>query len=204
MERNHDAGTRRRRAFTLAEVLISLAIMSIVAAVVYPTVMSRVRSSVSSSLMQTLVGLSQGIAEYKRAVTHYPGSLLLLTTAPVSTDLDICGNETGSTAVALYRGPYASRVILSTGIPMGDGAIMPGLRRVTSGTSTYLLIDVANVPQQVADDLELQLDGTSTDATAGTIRYTSSAIAATTTSAAIAAAESGNTNLSFAIPINSC
>src|SRR5579885_1937912 len=78
--RTRRATPRCRSAFTLFEVLVSVALVAVLGAVIYPTVMSRVRSSVSSSLMQTLVSLSQSIAEYKRAVTHYPGSLLLLTT----------------------------------------------------------------------------------------------------------------------------
>src|SRR5207247_1997632 len=98
----------------------------------------------TAALSQTFSGLAQGIAEYKRAVTRYPGSLTLLTTAPVSASLDICGAQI-LTLNALWRGPYATRIIPSTGVEIGDGMVQAGVRRVTAGTNIFYLIDVTGV-----------------------------------------------------------
>lgn len=195
---------RRPRGFTMMEVIVTLAIMAVLTAVLLPALNNKLRDSRTTALSSTYLGLSQGIAEFKRATTRYPGSLLYLTTPPVAANLDICGNALSSTAVSLWRGPYSSRVITSNGISMGDAVIPTGLRRVTAGSSTFLLIDAANVEIPTVTDLESQLDGSPSDLTAGTIRATSSSIAATATSALINAPDAGSYNVSYAIPINSC
>ena len=194
----------RIRGFTMVEVLVALAIVAVLSAVVLPSLMGKLRDSRTTSLSQTFLGLSQGIAEYKRATTKYPSSLLLLTTAPTSASLDICGNAISTTPAGLWRGPYASRIIVSTGIKMGDANIPTGLRRVVVGSAVFLIIDAEDVETATANDLEAQLDGGTADLTAGTIRATSASIAATATSALINASDAGTLNVSYAIPINSC
>ena len=194
---------RRHRAFTLTEIVVALAIIAIMAAMIYPTVASNIRDSRSTALSQTFSGLSQGIAEYKRATTRYPGSLLYLTTAPATTDLDICGVQI-LTLNALWRGPYASRLITSDGLAIGDATIPTGLRKVTVGSNIFLMIDAPAVETAVADALEALYDAGTASPTTGTIRAQATQIAATTTSAFIPDAPSGTTNVSYAIPINSC
>lgn len=195
---------KRHSAFTLAEVLVALAIVAVLGAVILPALNGKLRDSRSTSLSQTFLGLSQGIAEYKRATAHYPFDLTYLTTAPTATSKDACGNALGATPATLWRGPYTTRVVLSSGIRMGDALIPVGLRRVVSGTQIFLLIDAANTEIATATDLELQLDGTPPDANNGTIRWVTGAIAASSPYPGVAAPDPGNTNLSYAIPINSC
>jgi prepilin-type N-terminal cleavage/methylation domain-containing protein len=195
---------RCRRGFSLAEIVVALVIIAIMAAVIYPTVASNMRDSRSTALAQTFSGLSQGIAEYKRAITRYPGSLLLLTTAPVAADPDICGNNTTATLAALWRGPYASRLITTDGLSIGDATMPTGLRRVQVGSNFFLMIDAPAVETEVADALEALYDAGTPNAGTGTIRSQTGGIALTPTSAAIAAAPTGTINVSYAIPINSC
>lgn len=192
------------RGFSLAEIVVALLIIAIMGAMIYPTIANNLRDSRSTALSQTFSGLSQGIAEYKRATTRYPGSLLLLTTAPVATDPDICGNNTSATLAALWRGPYASRLITTDGLAIGDAVIPTGLRRVIIGSNIFLMIDAPAVEMDVADALEALYDAGTANTTTGTIRSQISSIAATPTSALIPAAPTGTTNVSYAIPINSC
>jgi len=188
---------RESRAFTLAEVLVALGIMAIAGAMVIPVVFSKVRASQVAALSQTYAGLSQGIAEFKRATTRYPLLLSSLSTPPTATDDDICGNDLTASNVALWRGPYASRQITTSGVLVGEYTIQNTLRRV-AGTPVLLLIDAGAVATEVVDDLESQLDAGSASGTTGTIRYTSAAVGA------LGAAPSGTYNVSYAIPINSC
>src|SRR5258708_17566559 len=90
---------------------------------IVPGVLSKLRVSQASAMSQTFVGLSQGIAEFKRATTRYPLLLASLTAQPIATDADICGNAMTAVNVALWRGPYASRTISASGLQIGGGPI---------------------------------------------------------------------------------
>ena len=197
MSRMMKRRSRARRAFTLGEVLVALAISAVVAAMVIPVVFSKFRTSQVSALSQTFVGLSQGIAEFKRATTRYPLLLSSLSAAPAATDDDICGNDLTAANVAVWRGPYTSRVVTTTGVPVGDYTVSNTLRRV-AGTPIFIMIDVGSVSTQIVDDLETMFDSGTADGTTGTIRYTTSAVGS------LGAAAAGTYNLSYAIPINSC
>ena len=187
----------RRSGFSLAEVLVAVAIIAVVTATVIPVVFSKIRASQASAFSQTFVGLSQGLAEFKRATTRYPALLSYLSTQPAATDNDICGNDILAANVALWRGPYASRIVTTGGIVVGDYTIENTLRRV-AGTPILLLIDAGAVKTEVVDDLEDQLDSGANDGTTGTIRYVTTAVGS------LPAAPAGTYNLSYAIPINSC
>lgn len=178
--------------FTAVEILVALAIVAVLSAIVVPQIVGRIRESKQSALSQTLFGLSQGIAEYKKAVTRYPSHLSLLTTAPGATAKDACGNPLTVANKNNWRGPYVSRQLLSTGIPMGDGQILDSLVRV-SGPPTYLHIRTTNVDRVVADGLEVELDGTATvdSLNTGTIRYT-------------APDPQNQVTLTYSIPISGC
>ena len=174
--------------FTMMEILVALAIVAVLTAVLLPVLGSKMRDARTAAIAGTLQGLSQGIAEYKKAVTRYPRSLSLLTTPPTAASLDACGNS--STPFQLWRGPYVSREMLATGTQMGDGAIQDQLRRVTAGSSTYLMIDVTGVETKSANDLETMFDGTTAlPSTTGTIR---TVVSGTTT------------DVTYSIPINGC
>jgi prepilin-type N-terminal cleavage/methylation domain-containing protein len=189
---------RSRRGFTLMEVLVTVAIIAVLTAVLLPALTGKLRDSRTTAISQTFLGLSQGIAEFKRATTRYPSSLTLLTTPPTAANTDICANALSTTPSSLWRGPYSSRIISGGGISMGDALIELSLRRVVSGSSTFLMIDTHDVESTTTSDLESQLDGTPADAANGTIRWTSAAVGAAPTASA------GTFNVSYAIPINSC
>lgn len=193
----------RRAAFTLIEVLVALAIIATLTAVLLPMLSSKVRDARRSALSQSLLAISQGVAEYRKAVTRYPPTLSVLTVAPTANvTTSSCGGSDVLTAinVANWRGPYLSREMISSGLQMADAVVQNALRRVTTNSSTYLLIDVAGVETQVAIDMEAEYDGNA-DPTDGTIRYTTAALPAPST---VPAAPNGTQNLSYAIPISGC
>jgi prepilin-type N-terminal cleavage/methylation domain-containing protein len=195
-----------RQGFTTVEVLVALAIVAVLSAIVVPEIVGRIRESRQSALSQTFFGLSQGIAEYRKAVTRYPYELLLLTEAPVHlapNAKDACGNNLNPSHINNWRGPYVSRQLLSSGIAMGDAHIQNLLRRITVGSSVFLLMDAAGVDTTIAVGLENEFDGTSVNpTTTGTIRYQSTALPAPST--VTTAAPAGMVNLSYSIPIAGC
>ena len=52
---------RARRAFTVLEILVSLALIAVMAAVLVPALMARVRDARTSALAQTVFTLGQSI-----------------------------------------------------------------------------------------------------------------------------------------------
>ncbi len=200
---------RIRFGFSLVEVLTALAIIAVLAAVLFPALNGKLRDSRTATIAQTTLGLSQAIAEFKRATSMYPSNLTQLTTAPTAgTTLNICGtgNTFSSTQATLWRGPYTSRDITANGVVVGDATVNAGLRRVAVGSSTWIVLDIPGVEDKIVDDLEAQFDGGGANSTTtGTIQMTDNSIASTTTSSFVPAASPPVlTNLSYYIPINSC
>lgn len=180
--------------FSVVEVLVALAITALLSAVLIPAIIGKVQDARRSALSQTLFALSQGIAEYRKAVTRYPPTLTVLTTVPVAgVTTDLCGgtNYLSQANVNNWRGPYVSREMLTSGVSMADGVIQNTLTRATSSTSVYLLINATGVERRTATDLESDLDGGAVDSTAGTVRYSGATGASTVT-------------VSYSIPISGC
>lgn len=188
----------------MAEILVALAILAILTAAIVPMLMSKVEDARRAALSQSLLAISQAVAEYRKAVTRYPPTLAVLTVAPIATNGDACSaaNSLPAINIANWRGPYLSREMVATGLKMADGTVQNALRRIVSGPSTYLLIDVAGVETDVAIAMEAEYDGNVVNpATTGTIRYTTDALPSTPI---VPAAPPGTVNLSYAIPISGC
>jgi prepilin-type N-terminal cleavage/methylation domain-containing protein len=168
----------RPRGFSLAEILVVLAILAILGAIMLPVVASRIDPANAATLGQNLQQINVAIQRYKENVRHYPKQLVQLTTKPSGSVLDACGLVVTSTDVALWRGPYLSLIANSNGIQSGDVSIDNTIVRSpanTSGSTPSLMngvleLSVSNVPGDVANDLEAALDEGS-DPFDGTITY---------------------------------
>src|SRR4051812_19945271 len=186
---------RRRVAFTVFEVLISLALLAIVSAVVIPALMGRIRDARSSALGQTLFSVSLAIFEYKKGVTVYPPQLIYLSQKPGATVTDACGaNAIGATNSNNWRGPYITRELVTNGINIGDARIVDSVSVSPAGPPSRLFINVAGVDTLTAVDLERQFDGTPENPATGTLRYQKAAIPPS-----IPAASAGQVNVQYGI-----
>jgi type II secretory pathway pseudopilin PulG len=190
----------RRIAFTVFEVLVSLALLAIVSAVVIPALMGRIRDARTSALGQTLFSISLAIFEYKKAVTVYPPQLIYLSQKPAATVTDACGtNQIGATNANNWRGPYITRELVTNGINIGDALIVDAVSVSPGVTPTRLFINVSGVDTLTAVDLERQFDGTPENPVTGTLRYQKAAIAPS-----IPAASAGQVNVQYGIAVASC
>ena len=97
-----------RAAFTLAEVLVTVAIVAILAAVVVPAVTNQISKGDDSNISTNVTSLRTGITAYVSDVRKFPGRLQHLYEKPLATDLDVTGVAYGAAAVARWRGPYQS------------------------------------------------------------------------------------------------
>jgi prepilin-type N-terminal cleavage/methylation domain-containing protein len=176
---------RQRRAVTLVELLIGLAIIATLAAVLYPSVAVQLRRGQATALANQLDNLRQALASFDQNVTEYPRLLTQLTVTPAVGDDDSCGNDLSLTQRNSWRGPYLTQNIVGN-IIVGDVTIANTMVRFDlGGTQGLLQIFATGVQPTIATDLEAQFDGNANFAT-GTIVY------------------DGANQLTFQIPVRGC
>ena len=101
----------RRRAFTLPEVLVTVTIVAVLAAVIVPAVINQVAKGDQPAIAQDLSGIRTAITTFAADTRRFPGLLSDLggsTLSDSTGSVDILGNAYGTDAVAGYHGPYAS------------------------------------------------------------------------------------------------
>jgi prepilin-type N-terminal cleavage/methylation domain-containing protein len=163
------ARRRARRGFTLAEVLVAVAVVAILAAVTIPTIRGRLQEAQEDTIVEEIDNLSSAVIAYHQSVGHYPPSLDYLSALP-ATAYDLCEiNTLSTTAQAAWSGPYTSRAMSGlTGATyqIGSGASVEiGLTRATkilqTGTTAVdvlgILID--NVDSATARGVDYKIDG---------------------------------------------
>jgi prepilin-type N-terminal cleavage/methylation domain-containing protein len=107
----------RRRGFTLPEVLVTITIVAVLAAVVVPAVLNQVSRGDNAALAGDVGALRTAITNFTTDTRHYPRTIGDLITKPASTDDDILGNDYGAAAIAAWKGPYfpTSQSVTGTG-----------------------------------------------------------------------------------------
>jgi general secretion pathway protein G len=177
---------QRRRAFSLVEVLVSVAIVAIMAAMTVPTIVSRLNVARANALVKEFLALKDGIQAFKTNVGSYPRYLDYLTaiTTPSQTET-YCSQVVTPTnprppsqiffttaQTANWHGPYVSRAILG-----GTGATYTVNDFVITDQMLYgaglLSIPVSNLDSSVTIMVEQILDGPvgAVSSTSGTFTY---------------------------------
>lgn len=163
---------RARRGFTLAEVLVTLAIVAIMAAVLLPALNSQISKGDIGRLASDLTNIQTAAQAFLSDVHRYPSSTSQLTTSVGTTDIN--GITIPPALLLKWKGPYISRdVIANTG---AGGTISSTLSVITSSTLSYLTVTVSNIAPSDFANIEGILDegtSSSTSTTAGIIRYSS-------------------------------
>ena len=158
---------------TLAEVLVALAILAILAAILLPSVVRQVGAGTAGGLIGDLRGLSDGVTAFRQDLRRYPRELYHLSTAPGGTDRDACGQLLPDPG--RWKGPYVDRAIPRTGIETRAGVVSDTLRRVPPtlalGQVATLFIDVREVDSVVAAEVERTFDGEPLDYNGGAVLW---------------------------------
>jgi len=171
--------TSRRKGFTLPEVLVTVTIVAVLAAVMVPAVINQVGKGDAPSVNQDVDGIRTAITTFAADTRHFPGRLSHLGGSTLSSiATDILGNAYGSDN-ANYRGPYAPIVsghIGPTGAIFADSLVTVGNHGICMKDS--VLTGVSQITPSQAAQLKVALDqvnpaiaGSSGVSGAGTVTY---------------------------------
>src|SRR5688500_2548740 len=101
--------SRKKFGFSLAEILVAIAIVAVVAAVVIPSIGGQLRSGDESRAQQDLTNLRSAVEQFLADVRRYPKNVGQLTKLPaLNNDTALIGGEMNSTTISRWKGPYIS------------------------------------------------------------------------------------------------
>lgn len=161
-----------RRGFTLAEVLVTLAIIAVMAAVLLPALNQQLSKGDTGRLASDLTNIQTAAQAFLSDVHRYPSSMSQLTTSVSGTDINAVAIPA---ALQLkWKGPYISREqITNTG---AGGTIASTFSTATANSLPYLTITVSPIASSDFANIESMLDegtASSTSSTLGNVRYSS-------------------------------
>lgn len=157
---------KRRAAFTLPEVLVTLAIVATLTAVLLPALNNQLSKGDASRLTSDLVAIQTAVGAFTSDVRRYPSVLDQLRTAPSSGATDILTNTFGSTLIQRWRGPYLSKDLTSNAMPTGYGAVISSaFTRVTYNGIPYLTLQVTGLTTAEFNNIDQIIDETANSST---------------------------------------
>lgn len=96
----------RRRGFTLPEVLVTITIVAVLAAVVVPAVLNQISKGDTAGLGGDIAALRNAVGNFTTDIRKYPKDINNLIGKVQSTDDDLFGVDYGDAAVNAWKGPY--------------------------------------------------------------------------------------------------
>lgn len=120
-----------RRGFTVIEILVTLGILAVIAAILIPALRPRVDDAHAAGIIDSMNQIRQGIHAYKEDVGWHPRSLIQLQSMPptgLAPLTSICGNTIPAAHfTATWKGPYLAQRIESFGVQVGNSTISANL-----------------------------------------------------------------------------
>jgi prepilin-type N-terminal cleavage/methylation domain-containing protein len=173
--KHRDLGYSGRGGFSLIEIVVALAILVMIAATVTPAMIGYLDRERANEGSESLLNLAEAIASFHEDVGYYPSELSQLTEPVPNNGKNSCGSSFGGGAADDWNGPYLTRIIPSTGLPIFVGLAQNGLIRTpehggthSSGTLTLVVTAVR------LDDAEAMNQTIDSDASSssGSVRWT--------------------------------
>lgn len=167
----------RRSGFTLPEVLVTVAIVSVLAAIVVPTVTSQISKGDETQAQTTITNIRTGVTAFVSDTRKFPRRVSHLFNPITATDNDLFGNAYGTTTVTRWKGPYVSGALpLGDSLNMSLSAFIADSLVDANGFVTASLMGLTT--QALAGRLDTLIDAANGDA-AGILRWTPSSGAIT-------------------------
>ncbi|HUR92376.1 MAG TPA: prepilin-type N-terminal cleavage/methylation domain-containing protein [Gemmatimonadaceae bacterium] len=154
----------KRAGLTLPEVLVTLAIIAVVAAVLVPALTSQLTKGDAGRVSEDLKAVQTGIQAFVSDVRRYPKTINQLSNAITTVQGDLVTTASYTARhVSRWRGPYFVRDIepADTDFETGyGGKVLTTLLSTTvTGTGgTYLGIEVSGLSPTERDQVDVVLD----------------------------------------------
>lgn len=159
--------TLRLIGFTLAEILVALALIALMAAVLLPTVAGQILKGDAARVQQDLEAVRAGVDQFLADVHRYPGkysdlSTPITTTPGTHTDINGAGYTSG--LVSKWSGPYVTKDTQNAVIETGfGGTIQNGFgKSLNTNGINYLTIRIHGIAPADYDKIDQAIDGTGT------------------------------------------
>lgn len=156
-------GRRTRRGFTLAEILVALALMALLAAVLLPTVAGQVLKGDAGRVIQDLEAVRAGSERFLTDVRRYPGRYSDLSRAITVANTDVLGSAYNAGQVSKWKGPYLTKDTINASVETGFGGRITNVFKTETNTNAiaYLTVVVTGITGPDADRIDEQIDGPS-------------------------------------------
>lgn len=155
-----------RRGFTLAEILIALALIALLAAVLLPTVAGQIMKGDAGRVMQDLDAIRGGIDQFLADVRRYPGKysdLSKVIVAASAAHVDINGAQYTASHASKWGGPYVTKDTMNAVIETGFGGTIHNVFIKTANTNliNYVTVQIIGITGTDFDRIDEQIDGAS-------------------------------------------
>lgn len=152
----------RKGGFTLPEVLVTVAIVSVLAAIVVPTVTSQIARGDETKLTTSITNIRTGITAFVSDTRRFPRRVSHLFN-PITGQNDLSGTAFGATVAGRWRGPYVSGALtIGDSLEMSLAFMRDSLvdSNLVSGTSGHIIASLMGVTTQAnAARLDTLIDG---------------------------------------------
>lgn len=169
--------TSKRKAFTLPEVLVTIAIVATLAAVLLPSLNSQLSKGEGSRASNDLLAVQTAVNTFVSDVRRYPASLSHLTIPITNVQLDINGNLYPIPLVAKWKGPYLAKELTSSNLITGFGAQIQGTFVKSPSNEfngiSYVKVNVTPIPSDDFNRIDEIIDETLSSST-GQLRWSAS------------------------------
>jgi prepilin-type N-terminal cleavage/methylation domain-containing protein len=179
----------RRSGFTLPEILVTVTVIAVLAAVVVPAVTQYANKGDAPSAKSDVLQISGAITGFASDVRYYPGSLAQLTSVITTSQTDASGAHTYSASdVNKWKGPYTPATLNASGYAMIAGyqvQVGPTLSIASAWLQAPIALIAGAAPAcSSVLQLDTAIDGTANsgaEATTGQIQWTGTCTAALST-----------------------
>jgi len=167
---------RRRVGFTLAEVLVTIAIIAIIAAAVVPAVTSQIVKGDETTVTSAISTMRTSLTTFVSDIRAFPSRLSQLTIVPTAaTDTALTGQPYSAAQVSRWKGPYTttSTFAADDSLPIGLGVFLgDSLKDSLNFVVANIHLDAGSAAANVALAFRIEaLFESTADSTAGMVRW---------------------------------